>query len=110
MEWFPYQQKASATESYIINVDSRQRAHIESSPSHFRAWSPDSSELLVTRIESKELVMMAVNAKTGAIRQLFREPTRTFFDPSVTAPYSPKPGPATSKQAISLAFGTRRLE
>lgn len=40
---------------------------------------------MVTRIESKELVMMAVNAKTGAICQLFREATRTFFDPSVTA-------------------------
>jgi dipeptidyl-peptidase-4 len=89
VEWAPYQQKAPATECYIVDVGSHERVRIEGNPVHFRGWLTDSSELLVTRIEAQKLEMVAVNAKTGATRPLFTETTKTFFDTAVTAPYSP---------------------
>jgi dipeptidyl aminopeptidase/acylaminoacyl peptidase len=78
-------------EYYVVDATSKKQVRIDAGPGvlNFRGWRSDSSELLLTRLESKQLDFLAANPRTGATRLLFTETTDTFFDPGLTASYSP---------------------
>ncbi len=79
-------------EYYVIHVASKKKVRIEAGEGavFFRGWRSDSSELLITRKQSKQLDFMAVDPNSGATRLLFTERTKTFFDVgSLDLPHSP---------------------
>jgi dipeptidyl-peptidase-4 len=78
-------------EYYVIHAASKKKVRIDAGEGtvFFRGWCSDSSELLITRQQAKQLDFMAVDPKTGAARLLFTETTTTFFDLELGLPNSP---------------------
>jgi dipeptidyl aminopeptidase/acylaminoacyl peptidase len=78
-------------EYYVVDATSKRQVRIDAGHGDviFRGWRSDSSELLLTRLESKRIDFLAANPMTGATRLLFTETTETFFDLALIASYSP---------------------